>query len=106
MSLLRLYSLYDSGVSAYCRPFWSDHKTNAMRAIQHLVNDNSDPNNMVSAHPDQFTLFELATFDSATGEFLAPVPLSLGNCIEFVTVNNSDYCSSVAFDALSKAKAG
>lgn len=84
MSLLRLFSLYDAGVGAYLRPFWADHKANALRSVTQLVNDKSDPNNMVANHPDQFVLFELGVFDPSTGEFNCCTPaLSLGNCLEF-----------------------
>lgn len=85
MSLLRMYSLFDSGVGAYLKPFWSDHKANAMRSFTQLVNDKSDPNNMVANHPDQFVLFELGVFDSNGGSFVPhDVPLSLGTALEFV----------------------
>lgn len=83
--LLRMYSLYDEGVKCYLKPFWSDHKQNAIRSFLQLVNDKSDVNNMVSNHPDQFTLFELGVFDSENGKF---VPhdhnISLGNALEYV----------------------
>lgn len=85
MSILRLYSIFDSGVSAYLRPFWSDHKENAMRSFRKLVNDTSDPNNMVREHPSQFTLFEIAVFDSQSGSVLPhETYLSLGNAVEFI----------------------
>lgn len=85
MSILRLFSLYDSGVKAYLRPFWSDHKTNAIRSFAQIINDKSDPNNMVSNHPDQFTLFELGLFDEVSGKFVAhDAPMSLGCAIEYV----------------------
>jgi hypothetical protein len=85
MSYLRLYSIFDSGVSAYLRPFWSDHKENAIRSFRQLVNDVSDPNNMVHNHPDQFVLFELGIFSNTTGVFTAhSSPQSLGCAIEYV----------------------
>jgi hypothetical protein len=88
MSQLRLYSLYDSGVGAYLKPFWSDHKANAIRSFIQLVNDKSDPNNMVANHPDQFVLFELGIFFQNSGAFtLHNSPLSLGTAVEFVNVS-------------------
>lgn len=92
MSVLRLYSLYDAAVGAYMRPFWSDHKANALRSVTQLVNDKSDSNNMVANHPDQFVLFEIGVFDPSTGEFCSNVPaLSLGNCVEFIKTPDFSY---------------
>lgn len=83
--ILRLYSLFDTGVGAYLRPFWSDHSTNAIRSVAQLVNDKSDRHNMVAAHPDQFVLFEIGAFDCTSGVFSAHLtPISLGNCISFI----------------------
>lgn len=85
MSILRLYSLFDSGVGAFMKPFWSDHKANAMRSFTQVVNDKSNPDNMIANHPDQFVLFELGAFDQPTGVFSSHAsPLSLGNGIEYV----------------------
>lgn len=86
MSQLRLYSIFDTAVSAYLRPFWSDHKANAIRSFVKLVNEKENGDNMVAAHPDQFVLFELGIFSTATGLFTSNEPaLSLGNGAEFLT---------------------
>lgn len=82
---LRLFSLYDSGVGAYLKPFWADHKANAIRSFIQLINDKSDNNNMVANHPDQFVLFEIGEFDQNSGVFSSyQTPLSLGNGVEYV----------------------
>lgn len=85
MSILRLYSIFDTAVGAYLRPFWSDHKANAIRSFVQCVNDKSSPDNMVANHPDQFVLFEVGEFHCSTGVFSShPNPLSLGNGVEFI----------------------
>jgi hypothetical protein len=86
--MLRLYSIYDSGVSAYLKPFWSDHKANAIRSFIQCVNDKSNPDNMIAMHPDQFTLFELGVFDSNSGQYIAhEISLSCGKALEYVNTN-------------------
>lgn len=82
--MLRLFCLHDSAIQSFLRPFWSDHKGNAIRSFQQLVNDKSNPDNMVANHPDQFTLFELGTFNPETGEIQTCIPQSLGNGVEFI----------------------
>lgn len=86
--MLKLFSVFDSGVSAYLRPFWSDHKMNAIRSVTRLVNDTQTQDSIVADHPEQFVLFELGEFDEKTGVFTShPVPMSLGCCIEFKNVS-------------------
>jgi len=85
MNLLRLYSIYDQGVNSFLRPFWSDHKANAIRSFQKMINDESQPDNMVRDHPDQFTLFEIGIFDSSNGLFTShEMPLTCGKALEYV----------------------
>lgn len=84
MSSLRLFSVYDSAVQAFMNPFFADHKANAIRSFQKIVNEHSS-DNMIAAHPDQFVLFELGEFNRTTGEFISHnPPLTLGNGVEYV----------------------
>lgn len=87
MSELRLFSVYDDGAKAYLRPFWSDYKINAQRSFRTLINQKDDRDNMVAAHPDQFTLFEIGVFDVRTGIFTShSIPITLGNGLEYKEV--------------------
>lgn len=98
MSLLRLYSLFDVGVGAYLRPFWSDHKENAIRAFRKLINDKSSPDNMPAQHPEQFCLFELGVFDPQSGKFIQHENnLSLGLGIEYLDGNTMGQTSPREF---------
>lgn len=101
MQVLRMFSLFDAGVGAFLKPFWSDHKENALRSLRQLVNDKSNPDNMVANHPDQFVLFEIGVFDSVTGVFSSHLtPQSLGNCIEFVTRLDNPVPNTVSIDRI------
>lgn len=84
---LRLYSIYDTGTNGYMLPFWQDHKTNAIRQFTTIVNRN-DPNDKVCMYPEQFVLFEIATFDQRSG-VITPhsVPISLGVGSEYIRDN-------------------
>lgn len=66
--IIRLFSVYDQGVHAYLRPFWSDHKTNAIRTCEQAVNETQNKENMVAQHPEQFILYELAVFNPQNGK--------------------------------------
>lgn len=85
--ILRMYSIYDGAVSAYLKPFFSDHKANAIRAFIQLVNDKGNLDNAIAQHPDQFTLFEIGIFDSNSGVFVPhEITLSCGKALEYVNV--------------------
>lgn len=88
MSTVRLFSIYDMGTKAFMRPFFSDHEVLAKRSFTTIVNDKSNPDNMIAAHPDQFVLYELSIFDYQSGEFITHSnPISLGKAVEFVNAS-------------------
>ena len=79
---LYVYSLFDAAAQAFTQPFFMHNDGLAIRAFQDNINS-PEPSN-VSEHPDQFTLYKIATFDDKTGAIdkLDP-PRSLGLGITF-----------------------
>lgn len=67
---LQVFSVFDSAVQAYDRPFFARTVGEAMRSWEQVVNDGQSP---MSNHPADFTLFHLGEFDQATGVF-SPLP--------------------------------
>lgn len=55
-----MFALYDKAVSAYMRPFF--HMTKGS-CIRQLMDELKDPNNPMSAHPEDYTLFHLGTWN-------------------------------------------
>jgi len=85
MHTLRLYSCYDSKAQTFLQPFWADHKANALRSFQKIVNEKNDPNNLLAQHPEDFCLFELASIDLSTGVISTHAqPIFLGLGVEFI----------------------
>jgi len=79
---LKVYTIYDSKIQTYMRPFFLQANGAARRAFEDLVNDKSTE---ISRHPEDYTLFELATFDDQTGVFEnANAPTSLGLAQEYI----------------------
>lgn len=62
---LNVYSIFDAGAEAFTQPFFLPNDGLAIRAFSDNVN--SDTKNNISEHPDQFTLFKIATWDDKTG---------------------------------------
>ncbi len=73
-------SIRDRAAEAYGRPFFLPAVGVAIRSFQDEVNRRAE-DNQVFQHPDDFDLFELGSFDDATGKFElheAPKQLALG----------------------------
>lgn len=77
---IRVYTVYDSKVQAYMRPFFQVSKGEALRSWIDAVNDGQTAMNK---HPEDFTLFELGEWDDQSAVFQEhSTPLSLGVAIE------------------------
>lgn len=88
---LFIYSIFDSKVGAYSRPFYEFSKGSAIRAITEALND---PKTTFAKYPADFNLFELGTFDELSGVIdLHSCPMSIGCLAEFV-VNNAAQVNS------------
>jgi len=80
--LHKVFSIYDVKAGAFLQPFFSVSNGAAIRAFSDAVNDSKT---QFAAHPEDYTLHELATFDDMNASFdanLVPVPLGKGT--EFV----------------------
>lgn len=79
--LVKIFSLYDCKAEAYMAPQYFQAKGIAIRAFAELANDGESN---VSKHAEDFTLFELGTFDDSCCAFdLYATPISIGKAIEF-----------------------
>lgn len=82
----KVFTVYDSKMEAYMQPFFQISKGQALRTFTDLVND---PNTQFHKHPEDFTLFQLAEYDDATGKFQNEItPNSLGLALEYKKPNN------------------
>jgi hypothetical protein len=78
---MNIYSIYDQAAKAYLNPFFLHNDGLAIRAFQDNVNSTDDNN--IAKHPDQFTLFKLASYDDQTGLIEAlPSPTHLTGGLE------------------------
>lgn len=78
---LKLFAIYDVKTKAYLNPFVSLNEATASRSVSAAIS--SDP--VFSTHPEDFSLWEVASFDSSSGEVEPVVPLScIGSLAQFV----------------------
>lgn len=80
----KVFSIYDAKAQAYLQPFFMSNIGLALRAIGDCL---SDPNHQFTKHPEDYTLFNLGTFDPVTGIFESD-KVSLGNLVEFIPQPN------------------
>lgn len=58
----------DTAAQLYLQPFFVRHANEALRDFKGTVNA-ADRNNVISGHPSDFELWQLALFDDETGTF-------------------------------------
>lgn len=64
--ITKVFSLYDSKAQAFGPPFYMQTRGMAVRALADTVQDN---NSMVSRHPEDYVLYQIAEFDDNTAEY-------------------------------------
>lgn len=65
---LLIVAVRDRAADAFMRPFFVPTRGMAIRSFQDEVN-RAAPDNSMNAHPEDYDLFALGTFDEETGQF-------------------------------------
>nr|QJB20009.1 MAG: nonstructural protein [Microvirus sp.] len=79
--ILKVFGIYDSKVNAWLQPFMVKHVGDAERALKMHVND---PEHNFSKYAEDFTLFELGSWDDSTAKYsLLNTPHSIGLLVQF-----------------------
>lgn len=77
---MKVFGIYDSKAEAYLPPFMMKSKGEALRALGAHVND---PQHNFCKYSEDFTLFELGSWDEVSGKYdLHPAPQSMCVLIE------------------------
>lgn len=80
--IYRIFSVYDSKVEAFMKPFYCVSKGEAIRSFSEIANDKTSS---IGKYPEDFALFDLGSFDDSCATFeCGLVPVSIGLAIEFV----------------------
>lgn len=75
----KIYCIFDVKAKAYMQPWFMPNDSMASRAFQDCV---SDPQHTFGAHPEDYTLFNIGTFNQITGEIIPTDKTSLGNGLD------------------------
>lgn len=81
----KVFGVRDGKAMAFLQPFFSASVGAAVRAFSDAVNE--DGKSPLTKHPEDYILYELATFDDNSGEFFSTVPIKmLGAGVDFVQI--------------------
>ena len=79
--IYKVFSIYDVAVKSYMQPFFMKSIGEAERALKGLVNDEK---HNFSKYAQDFTLFDLGSFDETNGRFtMHSSPVSIAVLIEY-----------------------
>lgn len=82
--MMKIYTVRDVKAEAYLNPFVLRSKGEAIRGFADEANRKDSA---IGAHPEDYVLFELGSFDELTGKIdLHPAPENVGVALEFVKV--------------------
>jgi len=85
---LKMFSIFDSKISAYMNPFFARTSQEAIRMFADAV---GNPKQGFCKHPEDYTLFEIGAWDDQTAQIeLLPTPHSLGVAVQFVSSDIPD----------------
>ena len=75
----KIYAIFDSKAEAYSLPFYYQHEGQALRTVIDWLND---PNTPYAKHPEDYTLFDLGTYDENTGTITQDAIKSIQNLVQ------------------------
>ncbi len=81
--LMQIYSIYDTAVGAYMRPFFSQADGDATRMFSDLCMDAEHP---VGRHPEDYSLFRLGGFNDQDGKVIGDGPECLSTALEMIAL--------------------
>ena len=89
--ILKVFTVYDSKAEAYYQPHYNSATGAAIRNFTDAVNNSETT---FSKHPEDYTLFEIGTFDDGKGTVTmhhAHVSLCVGNEVAVLNLTNPMY---------------
>lgn len=85
--VLKIFTVYDSKADAFLPPFFAQATGVALRMFEESI---SDPQHQFAKHAGDYTLFELGSFDQATGNITTlKAHLNLGCAITFLNMTTT-----------------
>lgn len=87
--ILNVYSVFDSKLATFERPFYMISDAAAIRSFSDAVNEPNDMTRHWNRHPEDYSLFHLGKFNDLVGEFEIVKPVSLVTASSLVDVKKT-----------------
>lgn len=84
-----VYSVFDSKLATFDRPFYMLSDASAIRSFSDAVNEPNELTRHWHRHPEDYSLFHLGKFNDLVGEFEGIKPISLVTASSLVDVKKS-----------------
>lgn len=75
--ILKVFAARDMKAEAFLQPYYSPNVGSAVRAFGDACNEKNSPFNK---HPNDYVLYEIATYDDNTAEFISLNPIKMLGC--------------------------
>ena len=86
--LHKIFTVFDAKAETYANPFVAQSTGMAIRTFADIANDTKHP---IGQHPEDYTLFEIGTFNVQTSEIKTKdAKIALGTAIEHLSPIYSD----------------
>lgn len=80
--ILKLFSVYDCKVQTYSVPHACKNRLEAARDMGDILKEGT---HRFALHPEDYTLFEMGSFDLTTGEYvIEKTPISVGKLLDYL----------------------
>lgn len=90
--IYQVFSIYDSATQAYMRPFNAQSEGQALRMWEDLIDD---PQADIGKHPEDYSLYHVATFDDNKGQHHPNDPRCISRAHEVVARKKAEYIQQV-----------
>ncbi len=81
---MQVYSILDAKSGLYAKPFYMINTNMAVRAFGDLCNDKATT---ISAHPEDYTLYEIGSYEDTTAKLEAITPQPISNAAAQIRYN-------------------
>lgn len=83
---MSIFTVYDNKAKAYLQPFFSKTEGTAIREIRTVVNN---PDNFMSQHSEDYSLFHIGEYDEISGKITASDPSHIINLLSLRDIDDS-----------------
>ncbi len=90
---MQLLSIYDMVSQRYMKPFWAQNVGSAVRSFGDMC---GEADSVLAAHPEDYALYHIASFDDSTGKLTERVPEKVASASSYVALGQIGIHEAIA----------